>query len=648
MSDEGRVVGFRGEPARVAVEPYEPERPARRPARLALYAAAVLALLLVLDGAYVAWRLTSSLPAAADELERAQQAARTFDVGATERALSDALVHTGAANSATAHPAFRLAGLVPGLAADVGAIDRLAEVGELTARAGLAVTQAITRVAPEAEGLAGAIYRDGRVDFGALDELAPALGEASVLLREAKDLVLQAPRARLGPVARVLAQARAEVPRAASAAGRAVTLVEVLPDLLGRGGGKDYLLMFLSPSEQRATGGFPGLYAVLEARDGSLRLGRVRSIADLSTTERITVPSWFRGAYARYGAVDDARQTGFSPNFPVVADAWLGIYEAVKGEHLDGVIAMDPVAFAELTRATGPISAPGLDVLLGPENAVQVLTRDVYARFASPQAQNAYLAALVEEMWERLGSGELDAAALGAALSTSTSGGHLKVTSTDPAADGALASLGTTWDYTRFGPNVQAVFHNNAGANKIDYFLRRSIDTRVEIQKNGYVLVETSVRLENQAPPEGPSSLLLGPGIEGDEAGLNGMFLHFLLPEGAVFESYSVDGRQDVPAFDDEDGRPLLTDGVEIPARSSSIAVIRYYLSRDPIDPRIGGAVHLTLFPQPGAAPDRYSLVVEGSRGWILELAGERAQRLERSGILDRPVSLAVRVAGSG
>ena len=643
MSDEGRVVGFRGEPARVVVEPYEPELQRKRSwRRLALYGLAGLLALLLLDAAYVGWRLATSLPAAAEHLQRARRTAEALDVAATEQALSAALVEAGAATSATSHPAFRLAGLVPVIGQDAGVVDRLAEAGELSARAGLALTRALGRVAPGADSLAGALYSDGRVSFAALDKLSPALDEASVLLQEAQRLVDGAPSAHLGQVTGALLRARAAIPPVASSARRAATVLDILPGLLGRQGPKDYLLMFLSLSEQRGAGGFPGLYAVLRARDGRLELGEVRSISELRTDDRITVPSWFRGAYGRHGAVDDARQTGFSPNFPVVADAWLEIYQAVTGEGLDGVVAMDAVAFAELTEATGPITAPGLDVAVGPDNAVDVLMRDVYVRFSSPEAQNDYLGALIESFWARLGSGEVDAAALGRALSRITLAGHFKVTSTDAAADEALASLGTTWDYTRLGPNVQIVFHNNAGANKIDYFLRREIDTRVEIQDNGYVLVETRVTLENKAPAEGPASLLLGPGIEGDEPGVNGMLLHFLLPEGAVFESYSVDGIEDVPAFDDEDGRPLLTDALEVGAGERKIASLSYYLSEEPLELAAESGLTFSLMPQVAAVPDRYSVTVEAPMGWLLQAPGAAgpAEVLTRSGALKFPLVL--------
>ena len=63
----------------------------------------------------------------------------------------------------------------------------------------------------------------------------------------------------------------------------ALRAIELAPEMLGADGPRTYLLLFTTPSESRALGGFIGSYAELTVTDGQLALGRLRPRPRTST-----------------------------------------------------------------------------------------------------------------------------------------------------------------------------------------------------------------------------------------------------------------------------------------------------------------------------------------------------------------------------
>jgi hypothetical protein len=249
-------------------------------------------------------------------------------------------------------------------------------------------------------------------------------------------------------------------------------------------------------------------------------------------------------------------------------------------------------------------------VEVGFENAAQVLLHDAYVRFEDrPEAQNRYLSSLVREMWGRLDRGEVSVSGVALGLSQAASTQHLKFYVKDRRAEAALREAGFDGTFRGRGSNVQFLWHNNLAANKVDYFLRRSIDITVVLTQGGDAKVLSAVSLQNSAP-KGPPSELIGSGVGGDEPGLNRMQLNLLLPQEADIDRYVLDGRIRPLLEDEEAGFPVLWDIIDIPSRTTVTLQVAYTL-RDAVDLTSGrGAFKMILFPQALAVPDRYSVRV--------------------------------------
>ena len=174
--------------------------------------------------------------------------------------------------------------------------------------------------------------------------------------------------------------------------------------MLGGGGERRYLLSFQAPGEARGTGGLAGLVGVLETNPGRLELGDVLPYQDLgpSRIRNVEAPDWFEASYGPQQALTEWPQANVSPNHPVVADVLLDMYEAARGERLDGVLTMDPITLAYLMEGIGSIETRRPEMVLDSSNAADVLLHDSYTDFETPEEQNFFLGEVVDGFWSRL------------------------------------------------------------------------------------------------------------------------------------------------------------------------------------------------------------------------------------------------------
>jgi hypothetical protein len=573
---------------------------------------AVVCLALSADAIFVGVKLWTSLRSARDRLAMGSTSLGSGDLRLAERELREAANAASEARGVTWHPSFALASVLPLMESDAEAAVRLSEAAHRIARAGLGVARDLRARATGRTGLVGSFYRDGTVNFRAVEEAKPALSRVENLLGEADSLLTAAPRPTLNFLQGALAATRADVHRANESVHRVRLLFDALPSLLGEGSTRRYLLAFQSPSEARGSGGFMGLYGVLRATNGRLTLDHIGSIQELrlGPSEAVNAPTWFERRYEGFAGLWQWQQANLSAHFPTVSQVWLRMYQRATGRRLDGVMAMDPIALEQLLVATGPLSAPGWDVEVDGGNASEILLHDSYLRFTDPDAQNEYLSGLVEEFWNRLAQGAVDPPTLALGLATAARTQHLKLYSRDRQDQRALSEIGADGAFTSQSTNnPQLVFNDNVSANKVDYFLHRRINTTVSLTQREEARVLTTVTLENKAP-DGPSSLLLGPYVKGDSPGVNRTVLNFLLPKEAEVNGYAVDGQPRPVLLAREAGFPVVWDILEIPAGETMQVSVSYTFA-EALDLSDGkGRFTMSLVPQALANPDEFSLAI--------------------------------------
>lgn len=585
----------------------------------AVLALGVVLLLLALDGAYAGLRFRSSFKAAACNLKKATDRIEEFDVATGLDRLRRAEELVTAARGYLGHPAVAIATYLPLISDDVRALKALTGIAREAVQAGLEGADAAEAMGLSDEGSLSAIYSDGRVQFDALDTAAQAIGDGLKHLVEAQRIADDSPRPSIGQVRSAFFSAQRLLVDAREQLDTAQRLLAALPGILGDGSPRRYLLAFQTPSEARGGGGLIGVYGILNATEGRLSLEKVAPIRELVPKMHgvVDAADWFRAAYEDTGGLQEWRSPNLSPTFPEVAGVWLQMYERSVGDVLDGVIAMDPFVVGELTRGTGPISVEGSDAIVGPDNAAEVLLKDIYLEFEGREdEQNAYLRDLVDELWRRLGKGDVDGEALAEGIARSIRTQHLKVYSTDASEEQTLVDVGVGGDPTRYGPNVQMIFHNNYAANKIDYFLERSQDVNVVIDENGDGHIVTTVELFNNAP-RGERSLLKKSDLNELPSGLNRMSLHFMLPEGATVKELFTGGVSNSFFEDLEAGvYPTAWRLAELQVQERIQLSVSYDVEDMVVFDEDEGTLEMTFLPQVLVNPDTFELKIVPPPGY--------------------------------
>jgi hypothetical protein len=595
------------------------------------------------DLAFSLVRLRRSLTVVGDSLSNAQRSLSQEDLQAAADHVALAETNASFAADAEDRPALGFLSRIPWIGDDARAVLAIAEAGQRSAAAASAVIDAAEDMSLSGGNLTSTLYRDGRLQLETIRLGADDISRAAGLLRGAVGVLEGAPHPHLPSVSGALLAARSQIAGVSETAARGDALLRALPGFAGAEEPKRYLLAFQAPSEARATGGLIGFYGILRARDGELKLGHIGPISELLRERRTPVdaPGWFEENYAGVGALLDPRLVNSSPNFPVVGEVLLNLHEAAAGDALDGVVAMDPLALADMMQATGPIQVPGYPEIVTSENVARVMMRDSYLQFSGDE-QNTFLTDLVSRFWRDLRGAEFESQALADAIGEAASSRHLQLYTRDEAVQAHLADLDITGDYASSGPNVQMVFHNNYGINKVDFFLERSIDTSISLHTDGSADVTTKVTLVNNAPA-GPSSLLLDSSDPDVKTGVNSMLLSFLLPESSEVVTLDMNGEDTLPFEYFDENHPVAWTVLDIPPRQSEVVTLRYrvhgVITRD-------GKFMYSLVPQPTARSDRYSLVVVPPVGFAIsaEDSDHTVAELRSRGIFERTMTQTARL----
>lgn len=614
----------------------------------------LLGLLFLLDIVGASALAAFQLNQASDSLAGAARSLRRGDIDAASASVTAAGDAAGAARWFTQHPGFAVLGWLPGLDRDADALRDLIEVSRLGSALAETFVADLRRLGagPEGndqdsgdgpgadattgadgsgdEGLASVIYDDGAIDLDAVDEIAAIAAALDDMVGGARALLADDRAVTLPPLGRAVERARSRLDSLAQVAEDAGTLAELLPSFVGRDEPRRYLLALQSPSEARGGGGLIGVHGLLSAIDGRISLTEVGPIEDLGprVARPVDAPREFAETYGPLSSLNDWRQANLSPNFPDTSEVLLNLYERVRGERLDGVVAMDPIALGELTRGTGPIAAPGWNKEITSNSARRLLLFEIYRRFVHQERkQNAYLRALVDELWSRIESADVDAVGLVEGFQAATRKHHIKIYSSDPDEQALLTDLGLTADPDTVDGHLQMAFNNNNSGNKLDFFLHRTQDISIELGSDGSARVTTSIELTNDLPKRGQRAVARAGVRTGLDFGHSRMSIHFLLPQGATGAHLTVDGERRRHFTGRDSGAPMVWDIIEIAPEATATVGVTYEI---PADADADGRFLFTLWPQATARPDRYSLAVVGPDG----------HRTTRSGRLKTPVTV--------
>lgn len=471
--------------------------------------------------------------AANQDLTAAKAALQAGDVASARASVASARDHIDSAQDRAQGLGGDVWSRIPVLGTPVADARHLVQaLDDVTAVAAIGVD-----LYPSVAGEQATLFRDLRVERETLDQAIAGAREAGPHLRSAES-ELEEVKGNTPFVGDSIAARRDEaadvITPLVSGLDRLEPLLDGLPAFLGFEGERTYLVAMLNPSELRYSGGAALAFSSMTWDDGALEMGPAHPLVQ---DERLRVPHTWRKVRGNDFHVADTyvANSTFAPFWSVSGEELLRAWRSATGERHDGVLAVDPVAMAEVLDATGPTSVPGVGELNG-ANLTQTLVGSYDDYYPDPTVQDLAFASVVAALQSQLFGGG-DYVAKGRALKAAADGRHLALYLRDPDVQAGFAALGMDGDLAEpTGDYVGAFTQSTVGA-KVDYYQRRHLDLEVTLSPDGSATDRLDVLLDNDTPPyAGPGS---DPG-EGYFTRWSHLAASVFLPGTANIESFAL------------------------------------------------------------------------------------------------------------
>jgi UDP-N-acetylmuramyl pentapeptide phosphotransferase/UDP-N-acetylglucosamine-1-phosphate transferase len=538
---------------------------------------------------------------------------------------------------------------VPGIAPNMRAARELADIGTDLARAGQDVT---TAVRPEALEIIG-----GRVPLEEVRRITPQLDAGSQALERAlaRIRVLDDPYL-IGPVRDAIDKVEGELAHAVGEARRGVAAAKLGPAVLGGEGIRHYLLVVQNNAESRATGGFVGSYGLMTAENGKVSIGELQRTAEWNEAMARAgqpagdAPPDYHARYDQFAPARTLQNVNLSPDFPSVAGFLMSLAPQAGLGPVDGVMAVDPFGLAALLELTGPVYVEDWPTPIDASNAVEVTMSEAYAFFLRTPERAEFLGDVAQVVMDQATSGGLGRPArVARVLGGAAHEGHLTVAFARPAEQHLAEDLGVAGRVPPLRSDAMAVTTSNSGANKIDFYLQRNVNYRVQLDpdvehRRALASGRLTVELDNRAPDQGLPQIVIGPYLPGRfQAGENRAYVS--LYSALALKAAALDGEPVDLTPGAERGRNVYSMVASIPARTAQV------LTADlggAVRLRPGGWYELDVGHQPTVQPDRLRVSIEVPEGWrIAEAPGlerESARRVSLTLIQQEPERPRVRI----
>ncbi|HEV2798713.1 MAG TPA: DUF4012 domain-containing protein [Nocardioides sp.] len=557
------------------------------------------------------------------DLEAAKVSLEAGDLDAAEASLQSARRHADEVQGAMQGIGGDVWSLLPVVGRPVADVRHLGNaLDHLTSAAEVALA-----TWPAVDGDGATLFDDGAIDVPTLQTVLSAVDEASAHLDTAQLELGEVSDSAVGVGTR-LSEARDEatdvVAPVAATARRADQLAAVLPDLFGVDGDRTYLLALLNPSEQRFSGGAPLTVVPMEVSGGQLSMGDAR---DTSDPDLFRVGRWDKveGNPFHDGKLRISTAT-FAPDWSVSGEELLRGWERRTGQQVDGLVAVDVVALADMLRVTGPVEAP-LYGTLDASNFTQKLVGD-YDTYPDNDARKGLNRAIVPVFADRVfePGNSLDKIE---SLRSSAQARHFALWMRDPDLQAAVTDVGLSGDLSDTPHDYIAVFNQNTNISKSDFWQRRTVTSDVQLREDGSAEVELTVSVFNDSPPYGANQ------IYGDNRGgssrtrWNGMTVGVFLPEGVEISSATAAGRTLGTDTFDYYGRPYKLVRLVLPPRTTREAVLTYTV---PAAADVTGdelTYRLDATPQGMVNPQALTVNVQWPKGYAV---GELPEGWTRAG----------------
>ena len=578
---------------------------ARRTTRRVALAVGALVLLLGLAAGFRLFQAARQLRSAESLLNDAGDALEQNRVADAVLLLDRATGRLGSASQALdGHLELDVFKPVPVLGDNLRALRRSVARATQLAVGGSGLLQAASPL-QQANGSLEVPLHNGTVPLATLQDVRNRADALVAALPTPEDLD-DDPGLLLGPVKTVNDRVTKEVLRRRSQLESVSTGLGLLDELAGGAGKRGYLIVVANSAEMRGTGGMILSYGGLVGEGGTFTLPKFSRIDQLALHQPLdpsAVPGLPADYLRRWDGFDPLllwRNATLAADFTVAAPVMEAMWQSVAGFPIDGVIQIDPAGLAAILEGTGPVEVPELGTV-GVDNLVPLVLNEAYIRYHGIEARSDVLRTVAEAAFTKLIGGQYDSLrTLGTALLRAGQGRHIMLHAVDRATEHFAQELGGDGSLPALdGPDAVHLTVQNVSGNKLDYFVDTELGLSGDVSPGRPGTVRAEVVVRNSAPVGETSPVyIFGPYNSDQEVGVYRGVVSLYLPRGATLVGASGDPPRDPPIAITEDGRPVVSYTVDLPAGASSHVVLDLRLA-----PRPAGPYELLAVPSPRVRP---------------------------------------------
>lgn len=326
----------------------------------------------------------------------------------------------------------------------------------------------------------------------------------------------------------------------------------LLPDVLGYGTTRRYLLLPQNSTELFPSGGLISSYGIITFKDGVLTDIEIEYFGDLfdrwqrrTNGEYVEPPRPLKNYLKRHFSWG-LGEAGWYPDFPTTADLAKGFVAKGGAPETEGTIAVDLKFLIALLGIVGPVNLPGYGVTVTPQNIEELsleLTRD--EDYTSGQTHQAFLSQLARAVLSQIFVAPKDKwVDLLRVLDQMAQERHLQLHFLDPRLQSLTAEYG--FDGGLIQPdasNFLLIADTSVNSTKLNLILKPRARLEVQLLPEGRSRSLVTYEIENPFPewkvgrdPNLVSTLMLG--------GVYGSYTRLYLPERATFVDVRLNGQR--------------------------------------------------------------------------------------------------------
>lgn len=296
-----------------------------------------------------------------------------------------------------------------------------------------------------------------------------------------------------------------------SLVANARALSSLLPQVVALEGTKSYLILLQNNNELRPTGGFIGSYARVTFENGKLKNLEVNDIyaIDGQLSFNVEPPKEIREDLGqKYWYL---RDSNWEADFPTSAKQAEWFFGKETGQVVSGVIALDVSAIENLLEVVGPLDLAEYNEKIGADNLFErAISHAEVSFFPGSQSKKNFITALSNALFNKLFFvPQNNWPGIVSSLGQSLEEKHISIFLDDPKLFSYLISQ--NWSAVLPRPkeavagqisDFLAPVEANLGANKSNYYLKRTYKMETVIGKEGEIKNRLRISYINSSPSD--------------------------------------------------------------------------------------------------------------------------------------------------